>query len=142
MPDSSQLRRIVVSAINGVQYDQSRYLTYWWNLDPQNQVVFFQFYLAKGLIYRHFVSVESEALFWLLQNVLYDFTGDYRVYANVHGGIISTWLMNIVPSGEHINFKFDSIGVEHREILKKYDNVKRVGFSSRISREMGWDENE
>jgi hypothetical protein len=138
MLDSPQLRRIVVSTINGVQYDQSRYLTYWWNLDPQNHVVFFQFYLAKGLIYRHFVSIESEALFWLLQNVLYDFTGDYHLTDKVHGGVISTWLMSIVPSKDHIHFMFDSIKVEHREILKKYDNVKRVGFSSRISREMGW----
>jgi hypothetical protein len=100
-------------------------------------MVFFQFYLTKGLIYRGYVSIESEALFWLLQNVLYDF-GGYHLNDNVSGGVISMWLMNIIPSKDHINFRFDSIGVEHREILSRYDNVKRMEFGSRISREMGW----
>jgi hypothetical protein len=100
-------------------------------------MVFFQFYLTKGLIYEGYVSIENDAIFWLLQNVLYDFDG-YHLNDKVHGGVISTWLMSIVPSKDHIHFMFDSIEVEQREILKKYDNVKRVGFGSRISREMGW----
>jgi hypothetical protein len=101
--------------------------------------MFFQFYLTKGLIYEGYVSVESEALFWLLQNVSHDFIDGYHLIDTVLVGVISTWLMNIIPSCEHINFKFDSIKVEHREILKKYDNVKRTGFTSQISREMGWE---
>ena len=140
MLDSYQLRRNVVSTINGVRYDYDRgfYPTVK-DLDPQEEVVFFQFYLTKGLIHRDYVSIESEALFWLLQNVLYDFI-NYYVTDKVSIGIISTWLMSIVPSSDHIHsfFIFDSIGVEIQLILSRYDNVKRWGFSNEFSRQMGW----
>ena len=138
MLDSPQLRGNVLSTINGVQYDQRRYLTIW-DLESRELAVFFQFYLTKGLIYEGYVSVESEALFWLLQNVLHNFNGGHYVNDKGPGVVISMWLMSIVPSCEHIYFRFDSIGVEGQLTLSRYDNVERVGFSSRIFRQMGWD---
>ena len=139
MLDSLELRRNVLSAISGYRCSRSLYPTIR-KLDfHQEEVVFFQFYLTKGLIYQDFVSICSETLFWLSQNVLYDFIGDYCVDDTVPAGAISTWLMSIVPSCEHIYFRFDSIGVEGQLILSRYDNVERVGFSSRIFRQMGWD---
>jgi hypothetical protein len=138
MLDSPQLRRDVVSAINGAY----RLLYYPFrtvrNLKFREQVMFFQFYLTKGLIYEGYVSVESEALFWLLQNVSHDFIDGYHLIDKGRGGVISMWLMSIVPSNDHIFFMFEPIGVEEQEILSRYDNVNRVGFSSEFSRQMGW----
>jgi hypothetical protein len=127
MLDSPQLRGNVLSTITDDEYHRWSSHPDVRNLGSRDQVVFFQFYLTKGLIYGGYVNIESEALFWLFQNVLYILNG-YVVYNTVSGGVISnTWLMSIVPSGDHIHFMFDSI-VKERLILSKYDNVERAGF--------------
>jgi hypothetical protein len=141
MLDSPQLRGNVLSTIIDDEHHRlSPYPTVQ-ELDSQGeQVVFFQFYLTKGLIYQDFVFICGETLFWLLQNVLYDFV-DYVVYDKRPGVVISMWLMSIVPGGDHIHFSFNSFGVEGRLILSRYDNMN-AWFSNRIAREMGWVGNE
>jgi len=92
----------------------------------KEQVIFFQYYLTKGLIYSYLAHIKSETLFWLFQSTGLDEMnpGEYCIDADIPRGLFATWLFEIAPSFGNVTFADETVSLEDCEVLSKYDNVR------------------
>lgn len=119
-------KQVIRSIISNDEKNNPRRCPPFEELSPQHQITFFQFYLTKGLTYtENLILIKSHALFWLLQNVLDDFLGDYFLEDYIPNLVADMGLMVVTLSWYRLLFNINMIlDEEETHIVHKYDNVE------------------
>jgi hypothetical protein len=98
---------------------------YYLELVPRDQVVFFQFYLTKGLFYDGDVVIDDFPLFWLMQNI----EVENYIDMEVDGLASAKWLFEVEPNLVGMRFRYLLVrDFEDDKLIGRYDNINRREF--------------